>query len=120
MRDLTQLPKEWRIGIPDVVKFKSGELDERRHGAFVVDRNGYLLHILASSGGGWDHVSVSLSNRTPTWEEMEWVKRTFFKDSETAMQLHVPPGDHINNHPFVLHLWRPHLKPIPMPPKSYV
>lgn len=74
------------------------------------------LCVVASSGEGWDHVSVSRRNRPPNWTEMEYVKRLFFKDDETAMQLHVPVGDHINNHPHCLHLWRPHAQEIPRPP----
>lgn len=74
------------------------------------------LKVIASSGEGWDHVSVSLPHRCPTWDEMEHVKRLFFRDDETAMQLHVPPTDHINVHPFCLHLWRPQGVEIPRPP----
>ena len=74
------------------------------------------LGVVASSGEDWDHVSVSRSNRCPNWQEMEHVKRLFFKDDETAMQLHVPPDDHINCHPHCLHLWRPHKLEIPRPP----
>lgn len=75
-----------------------------------------VLKIIASVGDGWDHVSISLPNRCPTWAEMEQIKRAFFKDEETAMQLHVPPSDHISVHPFCLHLWRPLTGKIPMPP----
>jgi len=78
------------------------------------------LHIIASAGGGWDHVSVSIGTRCPTWSEMEFVKREFFKDDETAMQLHVPPSDHVNCHPNCLHLWRPQIKTIPRPPQIMV
>jgi hypothetical protein len=38
---------------------------------------------------------------------MAFVKRLFFRDDETAMQLHVPASDHVNQHPYCLHLWRP-------------
>lgn len=65
------------------------------------------LRIVCSDGMGWDHVSVSRADRCPTWEEMEMVKRRFFKPTETVMQLHVPESDHINNHQHCLHLWRP-------------
>lgn len=85
-------------------------------GAFMWGR----LRIVAARGEGWDHVSVSLEHRAPNWEEMEMVKRAFFKDDECAMQLHVPPTDHINCHPNVLHLWRPHWKHIPRPPSWMV
>jgi hypothetical protein len=54
--------------------------------------------VVVSNGDGWDHVSVSLRRRTPNWREMEFVKRLFFEDHETAMQLHVPATDHINCH----------------------
>lgn len=76
--------------------------------------------VIASWGAAWDHVSVSYPDRCPTWAEMERVKRAFFRSEETAMQLHVPPADHINVHPFCLHLWRPHDAEIPMPPKWMV
>jgi hypothetical protein len=87
-------------------------------GAWVMDSptNGDLIRIIASVGAGWDHVSVSLARRTPTWDEMEMVKRTFFKDDETAIQFHVPPLAHINIHPNCLHIWRPHHIEIPLPP----
>ena len=87
-------------------------------GAFKVPfaKTGVVLAVVASWGGGWDHVSVSLPNRCPNWLEMERVKRLFFKPDEVAMQLHVPPSDHINNHPYCLHIWRPHNQDIPRPP----
>ena len=33
--------------------------------------------IVASWGGGWEHVSVSLARRCPTWEEMCMIKDLF-------------------------------------------
>lgn len=78
------------------------------------------LAVIASKGDGWDHVSVSLPDRTPTWDQMDRVKRMFFEDHETAMQLHLPPAQHINVHPHCLHLWRPHNAPIPLPPEEMV
>jgi len=79
------------------------------------DPNGAALNVVASSDGMWDHVSVSLTNRCPIWAEMEWVKRKFFKDDEVAMQLHVAPSNHVNVHPYTLHLWRPIDEKIPLP-----
>lgn len=78
------------------------------------------LTVIATSGGGWDHVSVSRPHRTPSWAELEHVKRLFFRDDEVAMQLHVPPRDHVNVHPNCLHLWRPHDVAIPLPPVEFV
>lgn len=78
--------------------------------------DGYPMKVIASSGEGWDHVSVSRPNRCPNWPEMEAIKRLFFADDETVMQLHVPVSDHISYHPHCLHLWRPHDVEIPRPP----
>ena len=78
------------------------------------------IRIVASCEGGWDHVSASRPNRCPNWTEMEYVKRMFFKEHETAMQLHVPPSDHVNCHPNCLHLWRPQFTDIPRPPSEMV
>lgn len=74
-----------------------------------------VFTVVASYGGGWDHVSVSLVYRTPKWDEMEHIKRIFFEDDEWAMQLHAPPSKHLSIHPYTLHIWRPHDHTIPIP-----
>lgn len=79
-----------------------------------------LMQVVVSDGEGWDHVSVSLGTRTPTWLELEHVKQLFFRADETVMQLHVPDSDHVNCHPFCLHLWRPQNQEIPRPPRWMV
>jgi hypothetical protein len=126
MRDLTQLDR-FRVDLPAEAAEKMGvtdikSLDRRTNGAFVVPCGPVFLRIIAAAGGGWDHISVSLPDRCPTWHEMSFVHRVFFAPNVVAMQLHVPERDHINNHPFVLHIWRPHskLRRIPMPPKDFV
>lgn len=89
----------------------SPTIERNRIDGYSGDMNGAYqfghLRVFASDGMGWDHVSVSLRTRCPTWDEMEMVKRLFFKPDETAMQLHVPESDHINDFEFCLHLWRP-------------
>jgi|SRR5262245_16916740 len=116
-RFVANMPPEqrarWEAINPDVA-------DDEYNGHFYVPCNGALLMVIASNGGGWDHVSVSRPARIPSWTEMEFVKRTFFKDDEVAMQLHVTPADHINLNPNVLHIWRPHEDTIPLPPDYYV
>lgn len=89
-------------------------------GCFRVPVNGVDLCIMASSGGGWDHLSVSTKERCPTWEELEHVRKLFAKPDETWMQLHVPEREHVNCHPYCLHLWRPLHRAIPTPPSIMV
>jgi hypothetical protein len=126
--------------LPEIDKYRLahadkvyGTKDEERAlgGAFLVphrDGRGWKveLMVIASAGSdqpqGWrfDHVSVSTPARTPTWEEMDFVKRLFFHPEEVAYQLHVSPVEHINNHPYCLHLWRNCEQAIPLPPAAMV
>ena len=76
-------------------------------GFFIVQRGTAQLRLQISNGGGWDHVSVSLATRCPTWEEMCAVKRVCFEPHEVVMQLHPSEANYVNCHPFCLHLWRP-------------
>ena len=72
--------------------------------------------IIFSWSGGWDHVSVSFRDRTPTWDEMNEVKRMFFREDEVCYQLHPAEAEYVNSHPHCLHIWRPQTETIPMPP----
>jgi len=83
------------------------------------------LRVIASCGDEenevfWEHVSVSLRNRCPNWEEMAFIKDQFWDESEAVMQLHPPKIDYISNHNFCLHLWRPLRETIPLPPPECV
>jgi len=91
-------------------------------GIFGVKRKGQALRIIASDdqGEGWEHVSVSLEDRCPTWDEMCFVKDLFWLPTEAVMQLHPPESEYVNNHRFCLHLWRPTKENIPLPPAIYV
>jgi hypothetical protein len=115
MRDLTTLD-DYRL--PAIEKEVWGITGDHRNGAFKLPSpiDGQSLAVVASDGIGWDHVSVSRKSRCPNWPEMEFIKRKFFEDDETVMQLHVPPAEHINVHPFTPHLWRPQQLSIPRPP----
>lgn len=70
------------------------------------------VRVIASASHGWDHVSISRTDRCPTWEEMEWMRRKFFRPDEFAFQYHAPIADYVDgkfkgNCPTCLHLWRP-------------
>ena len=116
MRNL-RLLDAYRDASPRVLALY-GDAGDHASGVFRVPSptGGQPLVVIASTGEGWDHVSVSLPNRCPNWPEMEHIKRLFFREDETAMQLHVPPSDHISVHPNCLHLWRPQADAIPRPP----
>ena len=86
------------------------------NGAFYVTLNHkQVVHVIASDGMGWEHVSVSRSDRCPTWEEMCQVKDLFWGDDDCVIQYHPPKRDYVNIHPHCLHLWRPVGIEIPQP-----
>jgi hypothetical protein len=120
MKNLSELDA-YRRADADVIRLFGWTGDETC-GVFDLPcpRTGVTLTCIASTGEGWDHVSVSLKNRCPNWTEMEHAKRAFFLPDETAMQLHVPEADHISFAHTALHLWRPQRVLIPRPPAALV
>lgn len=86
----------------------------------------YFINCMVSTGGGWDHVSVTISarfrkvERCPTWEEMCFVKDQFFAKDECCIQFHPKESDYVSNHEFCLHIWKPQDIEIPTPPSIMV
>lgn len=76
-------------------------------GIVVIASDGEAWKQYGLPGDPWEHVSVSLRDRCPTWEELDAIKDQFWDSSETVIQLHVPKDVHVNCHPFCLHLWKP-------------
>lgn len=115
---------------PDVVekgRVKGGHYATsggERYGAFMLKApTGGRLRILVSDGDEsmrWEHVSVSLEDRCPTWEEMCWVKSLFWEPEECVVQYHPPESEYVNRHQFCLHLWRPLGAEVPRPPRIAV
>lgn len=118
MKDLNAL-NAWRCHDKQIIEHYGNAGDETC-GVFKIPFGGRDLVCVASAGEGWDHVSVSLATRCPSWTEMQHVKRMFFNSDEIAMELHVADTDHISLHPFCLHLWRPQDREIPLPPSKFV
>lgn len=98
--------------VPNQYRIKSGALastdGEGNNGAFMIRslKIKVVLAAIASDQGGWEHVSVSLPSRCPTWEEMCFVKNLFWDEDDFVVQMHPPKSDYVNCHPFCLHLWR--------------
>ena len=102
--------------------------DDDNFGVFYIPFESYELKVIATDGKGitgidkieWEHVSVSLKNRIPNWKEMSFVKDLFWDEEDCVIQYHPPKSQYVNNHPYVLHLWRPVDVKIPMPPIIFV
>lgn len=64
------------------------------------------MAVVFSNGMGWDHVSVSYANKTPSWDDMCYIKDLFFDPEECVVQFHPPKSEYVNCHPHCLHLWK--------------
>jgi len=80
------------------------------HGLFMTgDHKQFPGLKIISSGiteSDWEHVSVSRTDRCPTWEEMCFVKELFWSGSETVVQFHPRKSEYVNTHPYCLHMWK--------------
>lgn len=112
---------QWRDRSARVIEHY-GNIGDGLSGCFNVPvlSSGVMLYAIAASGEGWDHVSVSHLKRCPTWEEMVYIKRAFFKKDEWACEYHPPEAENISRHPFCLHIWRPIYVTLDVPPSWMV
>lgn len=94
--------------------------DIGNNGAFEIPFGSFYFFIICSDQGGWDHVSISLKNRTPSWREMCYFKDLFWDEEETVIQFHPPKSEYINNHPNCLHLWKNQQNTIELPPSIFI
>lgn len=121
MKDLHTLDK-FRLSEKELLI--AGITGDSGSGYFKVYINGRSFFVIASNGGGWEHVSVTPCNKKrkvcPTWEEMCEIKDLFFEPEDRVVQYHPPKSEYVNNHPYCLHLWRPISEKMPFPPKIFV
>ena len=113
------VPEQYRI---TTGFFRSTPANGNNGAFFIPTRPGHPpMKVIASDVEGWEHVSVSLPNRCPTWEEMCRIKAVFWDDEDCVMQLHPPRSQWVSNHSFCLHIWRPaDGQVIPTPPQIMV
>lgn len=113
--------------VPEQYRVTTGPLattaEDGNNGMFIIPlsskhKTGY--GVIASDGAGWEHVSVSLQTRIPTWEEMCHIKSLFWGEEDCVVQYHPPKSQYVNNHPYCLHLWKPTEAVMPMPPSIMV
>ena len=121
-----KVPEKYRI------KFNPGDpyysdKDFGNNGAFRIKslKLKHNLFCIASDGHDWEHVSVTRENgletkKTPTWEEMCFVKNLFWDKIDVVVQYHPAENEYVNHHPYCLHLWRPMNQVIFTPPPYLV
>lgn len=95
------------------IEYKKGKIK-------VVKDIDKALHFIFSWGCGFEHLSVSTPIKTPTWEQMCFMKDIFWREDEVCMQLHPKKEDYVNNMQYCLHIWKPINIEIPTPPNIMV
>jgi len=110
--------------VPEKHRLKTGPYGSPNgignYGAFMIPHRRKVFRCIASNECGWEHVSVSLSDRCPTWREMCAIKAIFWDADDVVIQYHPTEKEYINNHPYCLHLWRPIGQTVPTPPAILV
>jgi hypothetical protein len=101
-----------------------GDVGDDFAGAFMVRKMSVKgpvsFRVVASVGDQWEHISVSLPNRCPTWPEMAWIADVFWPPGDCLVQYRPPADQYVNCHPYCLHWWRPIGIELPAPPADLV
>ncbi len=121
----SQVPEQFRITPADAERLRipavmASTAEMGMNGLFYVPYVREMLRCIVSDQAGWEHVSVSLRSRCPTWGEMCAIKNLFWDEDEVVVQFHPAKSDYVNCHPYCLHLWRPVGGVFPMPPAEMV
>lgn len=119
--DLERL-EQWRDRRHPIFRTKKGDM----FGVFWIPVRTHeaplkvLCSPLDTGSEEWEHVSVSLPNRCPMWEEMCRVKNLFWSPETCVVQYHPPESEYVNNAKYCLHLWRWLPGEFPRPPSILV
>lgn len=89
-------------------------------GKYYDKYTGKWLNFIFSYQMGWEHLSVSMPSRTPTWGQMCIMKDIFWNKNEACVEYHPREEDYVNNHKHCLHIWRPTHETLPTPPSILV
>ncbi len=82
--------------------------------------NNKWLNFIFSYQMGWEHLSVSMPSKTPSWDQMCMMKDIFWNKDEACVQYHPKEEDYVNMHPHCLHIWKPIEQELPTPPHLLV
>ena len=113
-----KFPERYRAKHP--LGFEHGEGDP--FGWFMIPssiKSEQWIAVQADAQTEWEHVSASMKNRCPTWDEMCFLKSLFWDEEEAVVQIHPPKSEYVNLAKNCLHLWK-FKGDMPRPPSIYV
>lgn len=114
--------------VPNKDRIKSGTFasDDTfgNNGMFVFSKELTTYFIIASDGGGWEHVSVHCvingKECTPSWDDMCFIKSIFWDEDDCIVQYHPAKSEYVNMHKHTLHLWKQINDVFPIPNKNMI
>jgi hypothetical protein len=78
---------------------------------WIIDRKDRTARVIVTLGptpdptdGYWMHASISTVDRMPTYAELVLLHKAVWPNGY-AYQVFAPPSQHVNIHPYALHLW---------------
>lgn len=89
-------------------------------GKYYDKYSGKFLNFIFSYQMDWEHLSVSMPNKTPSWDQMCMMKNIFWNEDEACAEYHPKKEDYVNNHKHCLHIWKPTNEVLPLPPSILV
>ena len=81
--------------------FQGQRLFKRFNGLAVIVQEADIY----GDGNTWRHVSMSHPNKLPSYKEMCLCKSVFIGDDKKAIQVFPEKSEHVNIHPYCLHLF---------------
>ncbi len=89
------------------IRIKAEAGDTGFGGSYYDSISGKWLNFIFSNQLGWEHLSISMPNKTPSWEQMCRMKDIFWNEDETCIEYHPAKSQYVNMHPHCLHIWKP-------------
>lgn len=91
------IPASWRI------------VERRLDGLYYAqDFTGLTIIVSGDTeqdGKRWLHLSVAHPSRMPTWTEVKDMRDWFLGRERKAIHVIPPESQHVNKHPYCLHVW---------------
>lgn len=106
MKSWTKIRKDRRLKVGKVEYQKDAPEHYSGMGLILCDGWPYTSVVFGSDENGWEHVSICMSGRVPSWDEMCTVKDMFWEDEEECIQIHPKKSEYVNLMENCLHIWR--------------
>jgi len=92
----------WRAPVP--FGEDGWRMDHKARNGRIIITASELTKVGAPAGQEWLHASISWADALPTYDDMAALHKAVWPEGY-AYQVFAPPSQHVNLHPYALHLW---------------